>query len=481
MKKILIALAVWGSGLAFAQTGALVSTINIATASTIPNGTLGGPCTNYTVQYQTIDTAHIIKCTNTNTRVTNVGVWTDITAAGGGGGLASSGAGTIPKVLSGNTTAPATGSDIAATFGTLSTGCVLFGAGNCAVPNLSGSGVSGTWPNLTISGGSATLPTTTLVYKGNGSGGAVAATPGTDYLAPASSLDATKLTGSVPTGSLPVASTTIGAVKSAACAGGTHASGAFAVDGTPSCTADTGGAATIPSGTTANAGSGAANSAGALYAATDAATGMPFYFRPSTGASPVQLLTLGASGALSLTGGINGPVLDINTSVVPQVGNSQTWAGTQTFANAACSGTCTGFGTTGIYDDHAGHILLGSGITSAGAGTVRAVVNLPGCCGGGADFAIGGNDGSAQVNLYTHTDGGIGLYNNTANFPVFAVDSTNKTMNIDSSLRLTNTGTKPTCATGIRGTFWYTNNGGARDNLQVCVFDGSSFLWTNLY
>src|SRR6059058_5824502 len=119
MKKILIALAVWGSGLAFAQTGALVSTINIATASTIPNGTLGGPCTNYTVQYQTIDTAHIIKCTNTNTRVTNVGVWTDITASGGGGGLASSGAGTIPKVLSGNTTAPATGSDIAATFGTL--------------------------------------------------------------------------------------------------------------------------------------------------------------------------------------------------------------------------------------------------------------------------------------------------------------------------------------------------------------------------
>jgi hypothetical protein len=479
MQRKIIALLVFGATMPFvpsavAQTGALVSTINIATASTIPNGTLGGPCTNYNVQYQTIDTAHIIKCTNTNTRVTNVGVWTDITASGGGSGLVSSGANTIPKVISGNTTAPATGSDIAATFGTLSTGCVLFGAGNCAVPNFSGTGVSGVWPNLTISGGSATLPTTTLLYKGNGSGGAVAATPGTDYLAPASSLDATKLTGSVPTVSLPVASTSVGAVKSAACAGGTHASGAFAVDGTPSCTADTGGAATIPSGLTANAASGAANSAGALYAATDAATGSPFYFRPSTGATPVQLLALGNSGALSLTGGINGPVLDITTSVVPQLGNSNTWAGTQTFANAVCSGTCTGFGT--------GSSL--SALTQDGSQNVTATSTSTGA----TTFNIwNSNAASGGIHNYTFsisTDGNLTVLDNNRTSGAFAGGfATDGRVIAAGGLQAAGLVAPPACASGYGGLIWYIAGAtGVKDAVQVCAKDaGNTFAWRTLY
>lgn len=295
--KRLAALAVFSTACALAQSsGTTVTTVNITTATTIPNGgVIGGPCTNYSVQYQTIDTAHIIKCTNANTRVTNVGAWTDITAAAGGG-LASPGSATIPYVLSGNTTRAATGADI---------GGVFSGSGTY----LKKDGTSGT-PT-----GGASLPTTTLLFKGDNAGGAVAATAGTDYLT---------------SGTLPVASASIGAVKSVACSAGTHATGAFGGDGTPTCSADTGGAATIPNGTVSSANASTGAGAGSLYYATDASGGSPFYYRPSTGASPLQLLTLGASGALAIT---SGNVLDINTSVVPQVGNAQTWAGAQTFAS----------------------------------------------------------------------------------------------------------------------------------------------------
>jgi hypothetical protein len=76
-------------------------------------------------------------------------------------------------------------------------------------------------------GGGVAVPAAGVV-KSNGTA-LQTATAGTDYLT---------------TGTLPVASTTIGAVKSAACAAGNHATGAFAGDGTPSCSADSGGGGT---------------------------------------------------------------------------------------------------------------------------------------------------------------------------------------------------------------------------------------------
>jgi len=40
---------------------------------------------------------------------------------------------------------------------------------------------------------------------------------------------------------------------------------------------------------------------------------------------------------------------------------------------------------------------------------------------------------------------------------------------------------KPGCDVNARGTLWYVNNGAAKDNLQVCVYTGSGYLWTNIY
>jgi hypothetical protein len=41
--------------------------------------------------------------------------------------------------------------------------------------------------------------------------------------------------------------------------------------------------------------------------------------------------------------------------------------------------------------------------------------------------------------------------------------------------------TQPLCDVNARGTLWYLNNGAAKDNLQVCVYTGSAYAWTNIY
>jgi hypothetical protein len=48
-------------------------------------------------------------------------------------------------------------------------------------------------------------------------------------------------------------------------------------------------------------------------------------------------------------------------------------------------------------------------------------------------------------------------------------------------LSLLTSSTQPTCNSSYRGALWYLNNGSAKDNLQVCVYNGSSFAWVNLY
>lgn len=51
-----------------------------------------------------------------------------------------------------------------------------------------------------------------------------------------------------------------------------------------------------------------------------------------------------------------------------------------------------------------------------------------------------------------------------------------------SGVQLTTTAlNQPTCGSSTRGTFWFQNNGGNKDSIQVCVYNGSSFLWTSLY
>jgi hypothetical protein len=53
---------------------------------------------------------------------------------------------------------------------------------------------------------------------------------------------------------------------------------------------------------------------------------------------------------------------------------------------------------------------------------------------------------------------------------------------IDGGVRLNATTAKPvTCDATIRGTLWFTNNGSAKDALEVCAFDGSTYAWRTLY
>ncbi len=40
---------------------------------------------------------------------------------------------------------------------------------------------------------------------------------------------------------------------------------------------------------------------------------------------------------------------------------------------------------------------------------------------------------------------------------------------------------QPACGSGTRGLFWFQNNGGSKDGLQICVYTGSAFIWTSLY
>ncbi len=45
----------------------------------------------------------------------------------------------------------------------------------------------------------------------------------------------------------------------------------------------------------------------------------------------------------------------------------------------------------------------------------------------------------------------------------------------------TSTPAQPACASATRGLFWFQNNGGSKDGLQVCVYSGTAFAWTSLY
>ena len=48
-------------------------------------------------------------------------------------------------------------------------------------------------------------------------------------------------------------------------------------------------------------------------------------------------------------------------------------------------------------------------------------------------------------------------------------------------IRLASSASKPACSVSTRGLFWFLNNGTSKDGVQVCVYDGSSYNWINLY
>lgn len=48
-------------------------------------------------------------------------------------------------------------------------------------------------------------------------------------------------------------------------------------------------------------------------------------------------------------------------------------------------------------------------------------------------------------------------------------------------IRFTTPAAKPDCSASLRGLLWFMNNGTAKDNVQVYLFDGQSFSWVSLY
>lgn len=63
------------------------------------------------------------------------------------------------------------------------------------------------------------------------------------------------------------------------------------------------------------------------------------------------------------------------------------------------------------------------------------------------------------------------------------VSTPGQTLEVNGGLRLNTNTAKPTCASGQRGTFWVTQNGGGtKDNVEVCARDASStYAWRTIY
>jgi hypothetical protein len=71
---------------------------------------------------------------------------------------------------------------------------------------------------------------------------------------------------------------------------------------------------------------------------------------------------------------------------------------------------------------------------------------------------------------------------NTAIVPRLAAANTFSGLNtVTGGLSLLTSSTQPSCTSTLRGTFWYLNNGSSKDNVQVCVYNGSAFAWVSLY
>ena len=51
----------------------------------------------------------------------------------------------------------------------------------------------------------------------------------------------------------------------------------------------------------------------------------------------------------------------------------------------------------------------------------------------------------------------------------------------DQGIKINTPTTQPTCAEAWRGTFWFLNEGAAKDSVEICVWSGNAYLWIKLY
>jgi hypothetical protein len=188
-------------------------------------------------------------------------------------------------------------------------------------------------------------------------------------------------------------------------------------------------------------------------------------------------------------------------------GDVLTAAGSTAAALATVNATPGTFGdsshTLQVVVDAKGRITSLTPLTITGGGGGGAIASgtlatLPVSCSAGTLYFV--TDQPAAQQLYTCSSantwtqlvnlGGSGallvtggsLDINPAVVPRLAAANTFTALtNHTGGLSLLTSSTQPACSASTRGTFWYLNNGSTKDNVQVCVYTGSAFTWTNLY
>ena len=140
------------------------------------------------------------------------------------------------------------------------------------------------------------------------------------------------------------------------------------------------------------------------------------------------------------------------------------------------------------------------GISGSGGGSIAAgtLASIPVSCSTGALYFATDQPAGQQIytcsatNTYTQEVnlGGSGalafsggsLDVNLAVVPRLTAANTFSGFNtLTNGLSLLTANAQPSCGSTYRGSFWYLNNGAAKDALQVCVYDGSAYAWVSLY
>ena len=457
MTKYLLLLCFAG-GVLWAQTaGTPVSVVLITDDNHLPNGAkVGDSCTNYSTVYWNPTVNHTVACYNPNPlTVTNVGTWA-VSGGGGGGGSYAAGTGLT-----------LTGNQFSVKYGLLS--------------------------------GTATQGNDTRVANA---------------LTSSSSLNATNLTsGTVPAPRLPTpTASTLGGVQSAACTGPQHVN-SISTAGVPTCTADTGGAASIPIGATAGDRPTTSPGVGSMFLQLDRNPGDQLGYYNGTswfypGAFDATMVRDSGTGAFG-----------INPSAVPRLGTANTFTAANHFTSVQldvckqADGTTNCFGTgsntlaiqqNSVAQGNASTLNFGTGLTvSTSSGTTNItssnVEKTPALSDSGAGGVGSGNILFAPSTTYaafdlkgttSHTlrlaselEGYGGIYDATGGAQL--IYGSGLYMNTNGGFRLNKNDypvAQVTCDATTKGMLWFTAGAGAsKDTLQVCATDGTGYGWRTLY
>src|SRR5579875_1006604 len=137
--------------------------------------------------------------------------------------------------------------------------------------------------------------------------------------------------------------------------------------------------------------------------------------------------------------------------------------------------------------------ISGGGGGGSSSITAGPLANMPNTCTTGTLYFATDQPAGQQIytcsspNVYTqvvslgpsgalaYTNGSLDIV--TAVVPRLTAANTFTGLNIFSNgIELGSSSPQPTCSTSTRGLFWFQNNGSSKDTVQVCVFNGTSYV-----